>query len=438
MIGCNHLANKHLRLSAAIAALMVGAAASASAADSIELISVGLDGKAAAGQSEDGVISASGRYVAFMSYASNLVAGDRNGKLDVFVRDRFSATTERVSVGTGGVEGNGESFGPDISEDGRFVAFSSSASNLVPGDTTPYGDVFVRDRQTGTTERVSVGPGGVPSNGNSFEPAISADGRFVAFGSDASNLVAGDTNNHIDIFVRDRQTGSTVRASVRTGGAQGNDWSLPATISADGRFVAFRSEASNLVAGDTNLAADVFVRDLKDGVTERVSVSTAGVQSELNCFDPAISADGRFVAFHSGASNLVAHDTNENSDVFVRDRVKDTTRRVSVAADGRQIDGGGGSAHISAQGRFVAFGSLSVISVRGEYVARHSVSVRDRPMKSTQLIATMETGLGGNNRTQPTDISPHGRFVVFTSNAANLTPGDNNHAMDVFLHTREP
>lgn len=429
---------KCLQLSVAITAITIGGAASVSAAEAIELISVGLDGKPAAGQSEDGVISASGRYVAFMSYASNLVASDGNGQLDVFVRDRISATTERVSVGTGGVEGNNESAGPDISDDGRFVAFYSSASNLVPGDTTPYGDVFVRDRQTGATERVSVGLGGVPSNGNSFDPAISADGRFVAFGSDASNLVAGDTNDHIDIFVRDRQTSSTVRASVRTGGAQGNDGSLPATISADGRFVAFISEASNLVAGDTNLSADVFVRDLKNGVTERVSVSTAGVQSEHNCFDPVISADGRFVAFHSQARNLVPDDTNGTSDVFIRDRVKGTTRRVSVTADGRQLDGGGHYAHISAQGRFVAFHSLSVVSVGGKYVARQSVLVRDRPVKSTQVIAAMETGLTGDNRSQPTDISPYGRFVVFTSTSSNLTPGDGNHAIDVFLHTPEP
>lgn len=437
MIRLHRVTRKHLQLSAAIAAIIAGGPASASAAEAIELISVGLDGKPAAGQSENGVISASGRYVAFMSYASNLVPGDKNDKLDVFVRDRLSATTQRVSVGTGGVEGNGESVEPDISDNGRFVAFASSASNLVPGDTTDT-DVFVRDRQTGTTERVSVGPGGVPSNGNSFEPAISADGRFVAFSSDASNLVAGDTNGHIDVFVRDRQTGSTVRASVRTGGAQGNDGSGAAAISADGRFVAFVSEASNLVGGDTNLAADVFVRDLRDGVTERVSVSTTGVQSEHNCFDPVISADGRLVAFHSQARNLVAHDTNGNSDVFVRDRVKDTTRRVSVASDGRQLDGGGSSAHISAQGRFVAFGSLSVESVGGQYVATHSVSVRDRPMRSTQPIAVMETGLTGDHRSQPTDISPYGRFVVFTSTAADLTPGDDNHAMDVFLHTREP
>lgn len=437
MIGCNHLANKRLRLSAAIAALMVGAAASASAADSIELISVGLDGKAAAGQSEDGVISASGRYVAFMSYASNLVAGDKNGKLDVFVRDRFSATTERVSVGTGGVEGNNESASPDISADGRFVAFYSSASNLVPGDTS-YGDVFVRDRQTGTTERVSVGPGGVPSNGNSFEPAISADGRFVAFGSDASNLVAGDTNDHNDIFVRDRQTGSTVRVSVGPGGVQANDDSQEPAISADGRFVAFEARASNLVNGDTNGLADVFVRDLKDGVTQRVSVGPAGAQSDFRCFQAAISADGRFVAFQSQASTLIPHDTNQNLDTFVRDRVKGTTRRVSVTADGRQIDGSSGNARISAQGRFIAFSTLSAISVHEKLVRRESVSVRDRPMKSTQLIAVVETGQAEESRTQPTDISPHGRFVVFTSTAANLTPGDNNHALDVFLGTREP
>jgi Tol biopolymer transport system component len=171
-------------------------------------------------------------------------------------------TTERVSLGPGGVQGNEQSSGPAISADGRFVAFQSAASNLVPGDTNGAQDIFVRDRQTGTTRRVSVGPGGVQTNAeaSSGVPAISADGRFVAFESDATNLVPGDTNGAIDVFVRDRQTGTTRRISVGPGGVQGNSDSGGPAISADGRFVAFVSNASNLVPGDSNARFDVFVR----------------------------------------------------------------------------------------------------------------------------------------------------------------------------------
>ena len=172
----------------------------------------------------------------------------------------------------------------------------------------------------GITERVSIASDGTQGNGASIEAAISADGRYVAFQSPASNLVAFDTNSLSDIFVRDRQTGTTERVSVATDGTQANGLSEQTEISADGRYVAFKSFASNLVAGDTNGTADVFVRDLVDDTTERVSVGTAGGQSSGLSEQPAISGDGRYVAFQSFGSNLVAGDTNGLEDIFVRDR----------------------------------------------------------------------------------------------------------------------
>jgi Tol biopolymer transport system component len=178
--------------------------------------------------------------------------------------------------------------------------------------------------------RQTVGPGGQQANSFSFEPAISADGRFVAFRSFASNLVAGDTNGSYDVFVRDRRAQVTRRVSVGPGGQQANRYSFAPAISAHGRFVAFRSLASNLVAGDTNGTEDVFVRDRRAQVTRRVSVGPGGQQANFSSGEPAISAHGRFVAFDSGASNLVAGDTNNKWDVFVRDRVAQVTRRVSV------------------------------------------------------------------------------------------------------------
>ncbi len=196
------------------------------------------------------------------------------------------------------------------------MAFQSFATNLVSGDTNGQLDVFVHDRQSGATERVSVDSG----NNGSYAYSISADGRCVAFSSDANNLVSGDTNGDSDVFVHDRQSGATERVSVDSAGAQGNLDSNSPSISADGRYVAFWGWASNLVSGDTNATADVFVHDRQNGATERVSVKSAGAQGNGRSDDPSISADGRCVAFHSWATNLVSGDTNATEDVFVRDR----------------------------------------------------------------------------------------------------------------------
>ena len=240
----------------------------------------------------------------------------------------LSQTTERVSVDSAGVEGNSVSVVPAISADGRFVAFHSVANNLVTGDTNGAFDVFVHDRDTDTTERVSVDSAGVEGNDVSINSTISADGRFVAFRSIANNLVAGDTNGFWDIFVHDRTTDTTERVSVSSAGVQGNSFSFRPAISAGGRFVAFFSRANNLVAGDTNGKDDIFVHDRDTDITERVSVNSAGVQgNDFSRFRTSISADGRFVAFRSEANNLVAGDTNGFRDIFVHDRTTDTTER---------------------------------------------------------------------------------------------------------------
>ncbi len=186
--------------------------------------------------------------------------GDTNDSVDVFVRDRKLGTTRRVSVSSTGAQGNSGSFGPAISSAGRYVSFSSDASNLVPGDTNAAQDVFVRDRKLGTTRRVSVSSTGAQGNSVSFDPAISSAGRYVSFSSFASNLVPGDTNGTVDVFVRDRELGTTRRVSVSSTGAQGNRLSFDPAISSAGRYVAFSSAASNLVPGDTNGSFDVFVR----------------------------------------------------------------------------------------------------------------------------------------------------------------------------------
>jgi hypothetical protein len=284
-----------------------------------ERVSVASDGSQGNQDSFSGssYLSYDGRFVAFYSRASNLVPGDTNGGYDVFVHDRVTGETERVSIAFDGAQANPGSYSPSLSCDGRFVAFQSDASNLVPGDTTGR-DVFVHDRVTGETERVSVASDGGQGNQHSYGWGLSSDGRVVPFWSDATNLVPGDTNGRRDVFVHDRAMGETERVSVASDGSQGNSSSERAALSCDGRFVTFRSSASNLVADDSNFHTDVFVHDRLTGATERVSVASDGSQGNQDSSASYVSCDGQAVAFQSNASNLVPGDTNETSDVFVR------------------------------------------------------------------------------------------------------------------------
>jgi hypothetical protein len=225
-----------------------------------------------------------------------------------------------VSIDSNGTQGNGSSHYPSISADGRYVTFHSYATDLVLADTNGFADVFVRDRQSGMTACASLEPAGVPGNGDSAYASVSADGRYVAFWSRASNLVAGDTNGFLDVFVRDRQTAMTERVTVDPSGFQTNGDTVFPSISADGRYVAFSSLATNLVTGDTNGRRDVFLRDRQSGATERLSVDSGAAEGDGDSNGPSIAGDGLLVAFVSWATNLVAGDTNSATDVFARDR----------------------------------------------------------------------------------------------------------------------
>jgi Tol biopolymer transport system component len=218
---------------------------------------------------------------------------DTNGTYDVFVRDRLLRTTECVSVAPNGRPGNGPSGAPVISADGRYVAFNSGCTDLVPGDSNDRVDLFVRDRDLDSTLRVSIGPGNVEGNGDSGLPAITPDGRFIAFSSTASNLVPGDTNNHADVFVVDRLLGTLERASLTYTGGQATDSSAEASISADGRYVAWHSIAQDFVAGDNNGGMDVFLRDRASGTTERVSLTSGGSQANGQSYSAALSDQPR-------------------------------------------------------------------------------------------------------------------------------------------------
>ena len=377
-------------------------------------------------------VSADRRYVAFESCATNLVGGDTNSSADIFAHDRQTGQTERVSVASNGTQGNDDSGVASISADGRYVAFESEASNLVSGDANGHWDVFVHDRQTGQTERVSVASNGTQGNGYSGWPSISTDGRYVAFVSVASNLVGGDTNNSMDIFVHDRQTGQTERVSVASNGTQGNDTSTWPSISADGHYVAFDSVASNLVSGDTHGHWDVFVHDRQTGQTERVSVASNGTQGNGYSTSPSISTDGRYVAFESEASNLVSGDTNNSMDVFVHDRQTGQTERVSVASNGTQGNDHSGWPSISTDGYYVAFYSSANNLVSGDTNSIADLFIHDRITSQTTLVSVASDGTQGNDWSDLPSRPPDGCSVEFTSWASNLVTGDTNEVADVF------
>jgi Tol biopolymer transport system component len=411
-----------------------------------ERVSVASGGTGGNGESLTSAISADGRYVAYWSGASNLVAGDTNEREDVFVHDRSTGATTRVSVASDGTEGEGDSFTsylsvvskiPALSADGRFVAFPSAA-DLASSDTaSPQGhDVFMHDRSTGATMHIGAqGPAG--------RPTISADGRFVAFPSDVHDTSAGPTTLIRDIFVHDRSTAAITKVNVATDGTLADDHSFASAISADGRFVAFESDATNLVADDSNERSDIFVHDRSTGATTRVSVASDGTQARIAAIggdegstQAAISADGRFVAFTSVAGNLVAGDTNSAGDVFVHDRSTGATTRVSVASDGSQAKGSSLNPAISADGRYVAFSSTASNLVVGDTNGNIDIFVHDRSTGATMRINVASDGTEANlGSLVPPSISADGRFVAFTSPASNLVSGDtsNPFSQDVFV-----
>ena len=398
----------------------------------VSVSSTGTQGNSASGSSGFSV-SADGRFVAFVSLATNLVASDTNGLPDVFVTDRLTHQTTRESVSSTGAQANGVSVALALSGDGRYVAFVSTASNLVAGDTNGQPDVFVRDRQTGQTTRVSVTSSGAQANGASLTAALSADGRYVAFSASASNLVPGDTNSKSDVFLHDRQTAQTTRVSLTTSGAQSTGDSLLPALSADGRYVMFASVATNLVAGDTNAKWDIFVRDRQTPTTTRVSLATGGAQGNGDSVFSNMSNDGRYVVFSSSSSNLVTEDTNGTSDVFLHDRTTATTTRVSLTTGGAQGTGASDTPAVSANGRYVAFGSTATNLVPGDTNGQSDVFVRDRTANQTARVSVSATGVQGNGASLLPALSSDGTFIGFVSAASNLVASDTNGTTDVIL-----
>lgn len=379
-------------------------------------------------------ISTDGRYIAFASTATNLVSGDTNNDSDIFLRDRLNHATVRISVDSADAQATlGNSTAPDLSSNGRYIAFTSAATNLVPNDTNTFADIFLRDQVGGSTHRVSVDSSGLQANDASDHPSVSDDGVYVAFESLASNLVTGDGNTESDVFIHNTQDGSTILASVDSNGTQGNFGSFAPRLSSDGNLVVFESDADNLVTGDSNTFRDIFVHNRTTGATERVSVSSSGGQANGVSRSAAITPDGRYVVFVSSATNLAAGDSDTFTDIYRHDRQTGETLLVSVSSSGVKGNGNSDSPSISADGRFVSFESAATNLVSGDSNGFNDVFVRDMIGGTTSRQSVDASGnqaiLG--NSSLPV-ISDDGNYVTFASDATNLVTNDQNSRMDVF------
>ncbi len=413
-------------------------------------VSVDRDGFDANSNSIRPTVSDDGRFVAFPSDASDLISGDTNSSTDIFVRDVLSGQTTRVSSpdlmsqGTLGAEANDKSFAASISGNGQFIVFGSSATNLVSNDTNGVRDIFRHNRITGETIRISEDSSGNEGDADSRNAVISADGLLVVFSSFATNLVPSDNNGVRDIFKHDTVSGMTTRVSVPSPadqvslGIEGDLDSFVASMTADGRFIAFDSKAPNLVQNDSNGQADIFVHDSLTGETTRVSVPhlplqfILGTEASFTSFNPVISADGQLVAFGSSASNLVLNDANSNRDIFVHNRSTGSTVRASVDSNGVAGFDSSITPSMSADGRYVTFASRAPTLVADDGNGDQDIFVRDLVTNMTTRVSLAFDGGDPEKTSSNPKISADGAFVVFSSLAGDLVVDDSGPTEDVF------
>jgi len=378
-------------------------------------------------------VSDDGNVIAIQSYANTFASGDTKGTFDIFVRDVAADTLECLSLSTSGVPGTGSSVDPHVSADGRYVAFVSDAPSLVPNDTNGTYDVFWFDRQTATLRRVSVDSSGGEGIYGGYEARLSKDGQLVMFSSYSDTLVANDTNGTIDVFLHDVATGTTERISTGTTGNEGSDASFSGGLSFDHRYAVFASYANDLDPLDANPGGDVFVKDRQTGTLTLVSLDSSGAAANDSSFYSTISGDGQVVAFVSYATNLVAGDTNGQNDVFVRDLPTGVTTRASVSDDGTKSGYDCYYPILSEDGRYVAFPSGADL-IPGTRRFRKTVFVRDLLlgfMTSPAVDANGEFTAGESDRIA---MSSDGRFTSFSCDRDDLVAGDTNRLMDVFVH----
>ncbi len=395
----------------------------------------------AAGMVQSGSLSANGRYVVFTSMAANLVAGVTG--MHVYRHDRTTGATVLVSVAKTGSPSTVGGFAPSVSADGRFVSFASNGNDFVDGDANALVDIFLRDMNSGVTKVVSAdqtgAPQGAAANNAAGKREISDDGRYVAFASSANNLVATPNNNRQQIYVKDMATGVVTRASVDATGAAGNDISSAPALSGNGHVVAFVSQAANFSPLATSRVGQIFVRDLALGTTTLESVTTTGaIVAAKASVAPAVSWDGLQVAFETTAQ-LDSRDKDgllggiTGWDVYLRDRAAGTTVFASYTTT--TVSGTDSRApSISADGRWVAFHSMDDKFVGGDLNATFDVILFDRMTGSYSLASLNDAGQQANSASSGSSVSSDGRLAMFGSSASNLVPTPSSTGMQLYVH----
>ncbi|MBK7191349.1 MAG: PD40 domain-containing protein [Myxococcales bacterium] len=382
-------------------------------------------------------LTTDGAVIAFQSEGA-LAADDTDTLQDIYLRDPTAATTTRVSVASTGAPAGARSVGLALSGDGRFVAFHSDSSALVPGDSNGVDDVFVHDRVLHETERVSVSSDETQANCGSYRPSLSADGRFVAFDSCTTSWaeVAGKTLAVLDVFVRDRLTGTTILVSTHPLGDPGARWDHHSTdpvLSADGAVVAFASRSSTIAdKGGTSTSSEIYAHALATGANEWVSRHGPLLGQPPDSFHPSVSGAGRHVAYESVETTQVAGDGNQDRDIFVRDRQTGVTERVNVSSTGAEAQElgtttgqGSHTASISDDGRLVAFVSYATNLVGGDGNATRDVFIRDRLLGLTTRV-TGDDGAEPDGASEGPSLSGDGQWIAFVSGATNLVVPDTN------------
>ncbi|MFD7595544.1 hypothetical protein ACFV6D_21205 [Kitasatospora sp. NPDC059812] len=463
-----------LRAAGALAAATLAAVTVATPAQAdaprgrTERVSVGLSQAQPDGASYAAGLSADGRFAVFTSKAANLVPGDTNGKSDVFVRDLWTGRTERANTGADGAQAADDSFDATISGDGRYVAFSSYATNLAPGGNLGFEDVYVHDRWTGTTELVSTGhdPAKPQTGRQSGHPSISWDGRYVAYQSNRSDLAPGTvTWTGGNIYVTDRRTGGTRLVSVGADGTEANASSAEPVISGDGGSVGFISKATNIIGQDkpgalaAKAAAELdavsdeefvrdsfrhddqptilkprfyplYVRDLR--AEQSVLASTDGAGGYRGAASPALSQDGRYAVY-----SALLQDGNgpwgHHFEVYVRDLEEGTETLVSAGLPGTKTSGDSYHGQITADARWVYFDSDAANLVPGDTNNAGDVFRRDLWTGRTERVSVATDGSQTAGASERPFVDALGTTVLFTSEDGTLVPGDTNQAPDVFL-----
>lgn len=418
------------------------AASAASSATGISLASVTSTGSLGNARSEDvwQSITANGRYVVINSRATNMVPGVTDHKAHLYVRDLKTGKIALADVSDSGAVGNGDSFGGTISADGRYVAFTSAAANLVPHDTAKYFDVFVRDLVAKKTYRISTAWNGQNGNAMSFRAEISGNGQYVAFTSLATNLLPGLTSHGSIAYVYDMATKKLADASVNSSGVQANSDAQAPTISHNGRYVGYSSRATNLSPGATDGRWNVYVRDMVRHVTILASAGASNVHSSAELpitaqgsLGSTLSPDGRYIAF--GA--WIQKPTGPDLGLFMHDMATGKTERVDVSSSGTPADGMTFFlCSISSGGRYLAFASQATNLVPAKTNGTWNIYIRDLKSGSTRLISVGVGGAVSNGESAYPAISADGSTVVFISAASNLVPGGTGGQMNVFRWTQ--